>query len=342
MPSSARASGRPGNGRPPSRAAAGGSRSTAARGSSLEDRPLAQMQRARLLAAATELASERGIASVSVGAIVTRCGMSRRTFYELFENVEDCLLAAFDQAAERVASAVLPAFEAQRRWQDALRAGLEALLRALDADPHGARFLLIESPAAGRLTIERRGRLLAALAKAIDRGRGERAKGVPAPPLTAEGLAGAVCFLLQTRLLEPDRRPLVALANPLMSMLVLPYLGPAAASAELRRPAPRAPARPPAAEPAPGTLLKDLPMRVTYRTVRVLLAVDELGARGINPSNREVSRLAGVGDQGQMSKLLRRLERLRLIVNEGAEGERGAPNAWRLTERGDEVLRLAR
>jgi AcrR family transcriptional regulator len=324
------------------------------------------MQRARLLAAATELASEQGIATVSVGAIVTRCGMSRRTFYELFENVESCLLAAFDQAAERLGAAVLPAFEAQRRWQDALRAGLEALLVALEADPHGARFLLVESPAAGRLTTERRGRLLTALAAALDGGR--RAEGSAAradagasrrvegstahagaaprrrtaaatpPPLTGEALVGAVCAVLQTRLLEPDHVPLVRLANPLMSLLVLPYLGPAAASAELRRPAPRVPARPPAAEPAPGTLLKDLPMRVTYRTVRVLLAVDERPGA----SNREVSRLAGVGDQGQMSKLLRRLERLRLIANEGAEGERGAPNAWRLTERGGEVLRLAR
>src|SRR5215831_3121698 len=124
MPSNARASGRPRSGRPPSRAAA------------TDARPLTQMQRARLLAAATELASEQGIATVSVGAIVTRCGMSRRTFYELFENIEDCLLAAFDHAAERLAAAVLPAFEAQRRWQDALRAGLEALLGALEADPH--------------------------------------------------------------------------------------------------------------------------------------------------------------------------------------------------------------
>jgi AcrR family transcriptional regulator len=297
------------------------------------------MQRARLLAAAIEVACEQGIAGVSVGAIVTRSGMSRRTFYELFENVESCLLATFDQAAERVGAAVVPAFAAERRWQDALRAGLLALLGALDADPFAARFLLVESPAAGRVLAERRRLLLAQLAKAIDRGRRERAKGVPAPPpLTAEGLAGAVSLLLKTRVLDPDHVPLVRLAGQLMSLLVLPYLGPAAAAAELRRPAPRGRARPAAPEPAPGTLLKDLPMRVTYRTVRVLLAVDERPGA----SNREVSRLAGVGDQGQMSKLLRRLERLRLIVNEGAEGERGGANAWRLTARGGEVLRLAR
>jgi AcrR family transcriptional regulator len=303
------------------------------------------MQRARLLAAATELASERGAGALSVGAIVGRCGMSRRTFYELYENIESCLTAAFDQAAERMAAAVLPAFAAERRtqrahgWQDALRAGLLALLQALDADPHAARFLLVESPAAGRLTAERRRLLLAKLAKAIDRGRRERAKGVPAlPPLVAEGLAGGVCSLLQARLLEPDHVPLVRLVNPLMSMLVLPYLGPAAARAELRRPAPRTRAVATAEPAAAGTLLKDLPMRVTYRTVRVLLAVDEHPGA----SNREVARLAGVGDQGQISKLLRRLQRLQLIANDSDGGERGSPNAWRLTERGGEVLRLAR
>jgi DNA-binding MarR family transcriptional regulator len=75
-------------------------------------------------------------------------------------------------------------------------------------------------------------------------------------------------------------------------------------------------------------------MRLTYRTVRVLAAI----AAHANASNRQVADASGVQDQGQISKLLARLEHLGLIENAGAGGPtRGEPNAWRLTPRGREV-----
>ena len=54
-------------------------------------------------------------------------------------------------------------------------------------------------------------------------------------------------------------------------------------------------------------------MRLTYRTVRVLSVIGE--APGA--SNREVAEGSGIADQGQISKLLARLERLQLIENTG-------------------------
>jgi len=116
---------------------------------------------------------------------------------------------------------------------------------------------------------------------------------------------------------------------------VLPYQGRAVAEREAAR---RAPKRKPAA-PAPADPLRDLEMRLTYRTVRVLVAIAALEGRGTDPSNREVSDAAGVADQGQISKLLVRLERLGLIVNVGEGHVRGEPNAWRLTQRGRDVER---
>jgi DNA-binding MarR family transcriptional regulator len=79
-------------------------------------------------------------------------------------------------------------------------------------------------------------------------------------------------------------------------------------------------------------------LRVTARTRLVLIAVAELGTRDFAPSNRQVSRAAGVRDQGQISKLLARLEQEGLLRNSGAQTQ-GIPNAWRLTPRGEEVLR---
>jgi DNA-binding MarR family transcriptional regulator len=76
-------------------------------------------------------------------------------------------------------------------------------------------------------------------------------------------------------------------------------------------------------------------MRLTYRTVRVLTSV----AEHPGSSNREVGLGAGMEDQGQISKLLARLQRLELIQNTRSPAARGAPNAWGLTERGWNVQR---
>ena len=74
-------------------------------------------------------------------------------------------------------------------------------------------------------------------------------------------------------------------------------------------------------------------MRLTYRTTRVLQCI----AAQVGISNREVAEEAGVADQGQISKLLARLERLGLIANTGEGHAKGEPNAWQLTPLGREV-----
>jgi hypothetical protein len=136
-------------------------------------------------------------------------------------------------------------------------------------------------------------------------------------------------------------QPLLDLCGPLMATIVLPYLGPAAARQELDRPAPKR--TEPSSErraAAPGANpLDGLPMRLTYRTVRVLRAIaDSPGA-----SNRRVGEAAGIIDQGQISKLLARLARLGLIENGVApDSERGSPNKWTLTARGAAVESASR
>jgi hypothetical protein len=59
-------------------------------------------------------------------------------------------------------------------------------------------------------------------------------------------------------------------------------------------------------------------------------------------SNREIAEGSGIIDQGQISKLLTRLARLKLIQNTGGGQEKGAANAWHLTGRGAEVERATR
>ncbi len=293
-----------------------------------------------MLAAMAEVASERGAAGVTVADVVSRSGVSRRTFYEIFSDREDCFLAAFDEAIARIAREVIPAHEGGGRtqrahgWRERIRASLTALLQILDGEPGMGRLVIVETLGAGPKALERRSRVLAQVITAVDEGRREAKRGDGPPPLTAEGVVGGVLAVLHGRLVEKNPGRLVELTGPLMSMIVLPYLGPAAARRELHRPVPKAPVRP---RPVNSDPLRELGMRLTYRTVRVLMAVGALGGRGSYPSNRAVADGAGIKDQGQISKLLHRLERLGLIGNDGAGRPPGGPNAWALTAKGREV-----
>ncbi len=292
-----------------------------------------EIQRVRILTAMAEVAAERGAGAASVAHIVSRAGVSRRTFYDLFEDREDCFLAAFDEALAQAAITVLPAYQGQTRWRERIRAALLALLVFFEEQPALARLCVVEALAAGPRALERRGEVVELLVRVVDEGRAERpARVLEPPPLAGEGAVGAVLAVIHRRLVLGGREPLTSLLGELMSAIVLPYLGGQAAQREIHKPAPQIKTR---KKPHQGDPLEGLDMRITYRTVRVLI---EIGSRP-GASNREIATAAGIGDQGQVSKLLTRLEHLGLIRNDGIGHAKGAPNAWALTGRGLEVER---
>ncbi len=296
---------------------------------------LAGVQRGRLVAAMVDVTAERGLAAATVTRVVARSGVSRRTFYEHFEDREACFLAAFEDSVERLAAATLPAYAAPGPWAERVRAALAALLEALTRERAAARVAVVEALGAGPRALERRRRVLDAIAAAID-ADGEEAAGKPPAPLMAEGALGGALALLHARLVDPGRPQLAELLSSLVATIVLPYLGAGAARRELERPVAAVEGtRPRASDP-----LRDLRMRLTYRTMRVLLAVGELSeASGTSTpiSNRAVADAAGIRDQGQISKLLARLQQLGLLHNAARGRVKGEPNAWTLSERGKAV-----
>jgi AcrR family transcriptional regulator len=295
---------------------------------------LSDIQRARILAAMVDVVSDNGAANATVARVVARAGVSRRTFYELFPDRESCFLAAFEAGVERVSHHVLSAYDPQAPWVKRLRLALAALLAFLDSETDDGWLLIVGSLGAGPRALEQRGLVLDRIIAFVDEGRQAGKKGEDSPPLTAEGLAGGVIALIHSRMVEEHPAPLTELLPALMAMLVLPYLGSAAARRELARPAPPARNGCPARSADP---LRQLDMRLTYRTIRVLLAIGERDANGSHPSNRQVADAAGIRDQGQVSKLLSRLEQLGLIANAAEPRIKGEPNGWTLTERGQEV-----
>jgi AcrR family transcriptional regulator len=311
---------------------------------------VSEVQRSRMLSSAVAVVSEYGYGQMSVARVTGRARVSRRTFYNVFEDREDCFLAVFDDAVARVAELVVPVYESAGRgssssWRERVRAALAVLLVLLDEQPQTGSLLVVDALRAGPRVLERRAQVLEGLGMVLDREGSRSGTARELSPLTGEGVVGAVFSVIHTRLLTKPSGSLVELLSSLMGMIVLPYEGQAAAQRELGRSLPeiarasRAPQRSGKGSSS-SSLVSDplvgLPMRLTYRTLRVLAVIGECPGA----SNREIADRAGVSDQGQISKLLARLERLGLIENTVAEdGHRltGEPNAWRLSSLGEEV-----
>jgi AcrR family transcriptional regulator/DNA-binding MarR family transcriptional regulator len=330
---------------------------------------VAEMQRARLLGAAVATFGELGYARASVAHITARARVSRRTFYDLFENREDCLLAVLQDAAGRIEGEIVAADLGGLAWRDRVRGGLLVVLSFFDREPLLARVCVVQGLQGGPRVLAWREETLGRLAGILDEGRGSRSR--ECTELMAEGLVGAAFAIVYSRLSSTalagrgeasrsrtqgaqrteyasDRgrrgvRPLVALLNELMSLIVLPYQGSAAARAEQQRALPRvskaqrvtARGAKDAAVAVGQDPLRGVPMRLTYRTARVL----EVVAEHPGASNRQVAEYADIADQGQVSKLLARLERLELMHNTGEGHAKGERNAWSLTGLGGQVAR---
>jgi AcrR family transcriptional regulator/DNA-binding MarR family transcriptional regulator len=296
------------------------------------------IQRSRLLAGAVDAIEEFGYAQTTVAQITSRARVSRRTFYEMFDNREACLAELIENVLAMIEDDLAHAGFEGLAWRERVRGGLSVILAFFDREPALARVCVVHSQQGGPAVLARREGILARLAAVLDEGRGEGTRAADCTSLTAEGLVGAAFGIVYARLVRDERRPLTELTGELMGMIVLPYLGPAAARREQARsvPMPKWVAR---GGGRMGLLsvhrdpLQGVPMRLTYRTARVLECV----AAQPGVSNRAVADRAGVSDQGQISKLLARLERLGLVVN-GSEGHtRGEANAWTLTALGREV-----
>ena len=285
-----------------------------------------------------DVIAELGYTQATVEQVTKRAGVSRKTFYDIFDDREDCVAAAFEQATSEARALARAAYASESGWLDGTRAALHSLLLAMDEKPGVARLCMVEVFRAGEKAMRRRVELLRELAQAIDRVRALQVTREPSE-LTAEGVVGSIFAVLYKRAPRGDgAEPLVDLLGPLMSIIVLPYLGSGAATRELSRRKPKARKATHQRRIArKSNPLEGLNMRLTYRTVRVLVAI------GAEPgiSNRGIAAAAGVHDQGQISKLMSRLEGLGLAKNRGKGQKGGAANAWHLTARGAELERVA-
>jgi AcrR family transcriptional regulator len=281
--------------------------------------------------------------------VTTRARVSENAFYEIFATVEECYRAAFEEGLEHLARAIADATVQEQAWLERVRAGLVALLGFFDDEPSWARLLVVETSSSGTVVFDCRQRLHELLAGLLDRGidagdcGGRRRVGgspILLATLTGELVVGGIFSVIRTSMLEEGASTLVELAPSLMAFIVAPYLGQAAAQAELEGRVAGAGegsrGEPELARAQAISRAAELPIRATHRTTLVLRAI----ARAPYSNNREIAQAAGLADEGQTSKLLARLERKGVIENVGVGAARGEPNAWLLTPSGRGAVEL--
>jgi AcrR family transcriptional regulator len=204
-----------------------------ARGEAPPSGTLAADQRQRILDAVESLIGERGCGGTSIEAIVKAAGVSSVTFYEHFGDKEACFLAAFDRAVVETGASLRDAAEPAGSWPDRIRATLQALLTAVEAEPARARLCLVEAQAAGPALRARYEATLDALAVELHRGRLLETAPRGLPETVEEAAVGGIAWLLRQRV-ELGRTDRIGELLPKLTETALsPYLAEAARQAEV-------------------------------------------------------------------------------------------------------------
>jgi AcrR family transcriptional regulator len=116
---------------------------------------VAAHQRERLVEAMVQAVNERGVVATTISDLVARAGISRRTFYEHFENKEDCLLATYDTVVETEVQRLLSLAGSGKGWLEQLEAIIRALFDAIGDRPDAARLICVEMGASGAVGVQR-------------------------------------------------------------------------------------------------------------------------------------------------------------------------------------------
>lgn len=158
-------------------------------------------QRERLFAAMIECIDERGFVASTISDLVERAGVSRRTFYEHFENKEDCLLATYDTLYEELVAGIGGVRDVDGDWLGGVEAVIAAIFEATVRRPDAARLVCVELAAAGAPGIARwdeGGAMLASfIARDLARRGADDARCIPDP--VARAIVGALRNVLFAR-----------------------------------------------------------------------------------------------------------------------------------------------
>ncbi|HEY4094831.1 MAG TPA: TetR/AcrR family transcriptional regulator [Baekduia sp.] len=188
---------------------------------------IASNQRERLLDAMANVVSEKGYAATRVVDITNYAGVSRKTFYELFTDKEDCFLAAYDAITallmERMARGL--AAVADDTWEARVSALLGEFLRFLAAEPAFARMCIVEVLGSGPRGLARRDAAIEAFYPIVD----QLPRSLPGAdqwlsPLTPQFVTGGIFEVVYAAIRRGETETLTELEEDLTHLAFRSYL----------------------------------------------------------------------------------------------------------------------
>jgi AcrR family transcriptional regulator len=185
---------------------------------------VSKIQRDRLMRAMARTVAEYGYQDTTVRRLLGRAGLSRRTYYELFEDKEDCFLAAYDEVIDHVMGVVVESYEEGSSPEERIERGLRAFLQFCSDEPDVARMCIVEVLAAGPAARARRAQTMERLAglmeEALSEIRGDKALS----KLAAQGLIGGVHELIYSPIDRGEVDHLPELAEQIVATQVAPLV----------------------------------------------------------------------------------------------------------------------
>jgi AcrR family transcriptional regulator len=181
-------------------------------------------QRERLLAAVVRVTVAKGYEATTVADILGEAGVGRESFYELFDDKLDCMLAAHKLLVDSLEEQVRAAYVTEDPWPLRMRSALAATLDWFASDPEVARFTLVELSTVGPAF---RPRFKAAFARGVtllEEGAGDDG---PEPELAqAYTLAvGAILARIYEEVVLDRATELPRLLPDLTYELLVPFIG---------------------------------------------------------------------------------------------------------------------
>ncbi|HEX8958999.1 MAG TPA: TetR/AcrR family transcriptional regulator [Solirubrobacterales bacterium] len=193
--------------------------------------------RERLREAMVRVAAAKGYEATTVTDVVELAGVSRATFYEMFEDKAACFLEAYDAVIDVLVAHVTSAFVAatSEPWPQRIAAGLGALAELLAAESDIARMAMVEVTAAGDEARERYRAALARFTPFLEEGRTYSGQGDKLPPDTARFAIGGATSMIFDEIRAGRGPEMERILPDLVFAVLMPYLGPEAAETEMRR-----------------------------------------------------------------------------------------------------------
>ena len=193
-----------------------------------------ETRRQSILEAMVRVVGRKGYKATSVADVIEEADASRTTFYKHFEDKHECFLAAYDMVVERVVGEVVASCDGEQDWLERVRIGLTTIVDLFALDPELARTAVVEVAAAGADARQRHWDAITRFTEFLEDGK-EIAGDRELPDNIALMAAGAVSGLIFDELLTGRAERLPELLPDLLFALLVPYIGPGAATEEMRR-----------------------------------------------------------------------------------------------------------